>query len=284
MRVSTSLNVYARFVKEYSYNYEGIMDRAIACGFRCFDFSCGNFARIDSFYTAANWRDNVKRIQEYAQKRDVEFFQSHASMTPDDHALIRKSIEAAALVGASWTVLHPWELPGMEKEDRIARNVEIIRPFAEFARKHNIGLAIENMAKTMYWYGEKVSTEGFCDADELIPLVDQLNAEFGNVGVCWDTGHANLSMESQYEDIIKLGQRLKVTHIADNKSQGDDHMPPFYGTTDFGAIMKALKEIEYQGTFNFETHYFTNGLPDELVDEGVKLLYRIGRFVCKEEE
>lgn len=278
MRISTSLNI----LRQVSPSYIDVISAGVDAGFKCFDMNvCDYVNDKDSFYMSENWRDELKKIKEFADKNGVDFFQSHAHMITkaniDHDYYIKKSIEAAQIAGVKWTVMHTWDTED-EYEILLNKNIELFRPYIEYAKERNVGIAIENAPERIYWFGEEIHGV-FRTADELMPLVDTLNSEFGNVGVCWDTGHANLTMKSQYEDIIKLGKRLKVTHIADNSLQYDDHLPPFYGYTDFRAIMKALKEIGYEGTFNFETHNFTNKLPTELVGDAARFMYKIGEYI-----
>ncbi|MBO5198675.1 MAG: sugar phosphate isomerase/epimerase [Lachnospiraceae bacterium] len=283
MKLSTSLNVYS----DAYCSYEEMLLRASKCGFTCFDFNPGG--RV--FYNSENWRENTRRIKEYADSLGVAFTQSHvycfnypAPADADFH--IRKTIEAASIAGVPWAVMHPFFTGKEDRMEVLEENIRIFEPYIEYAKSLNVGIAIENMYKRIYWFGETVTWTGerkeretFTRSDDLICLVDALNAKYGNVGVCWDTGHAHLSMDSQYEDIVKLGSRLKVLHIADNAGQADEHLPSFYGYVNWKEIMRALDAIDYQGTFNFEVHNFTRGLPDELKDDAVRLLYKIGEYV-----
>lgn len=287
MKISTSLNVM-HGIK--SNDYKECILRANKCGFKYFDFNPCDFNKGETFYTDDNWRENIKEIKEYADSLGVTFYQSHGEMTDmrnkDNDESVKKSIEAAAIAGVKWTVLHPitdkTEIQTDECNERMEENIRILTPFVEYAKSLGVGIAVENTPKRIYWYGEEIKESGFYTADELITLCDELNKKFGNVGICWDTGHANLSADNQYDELIKIGKRLKVMHIADNYNQQDDHMPPFYGTTDFKRIVSALKKIGYDGTFNFETHKFTMGLPDALIDDAVSFLYKIGEYICRE--
>ena len=290
MELSTSLNVYGSVGKragkaDYKL-YCDILKRASDCGFKCFDFNPSDYKSYESFYSDENWRENIKKIKEYADSIGVEFTQSHAYMfllpEPQDMDFqMRKSIEAASIAGVPWVVIHPWVTGLSEPKEIMAENIKRFEPYIEYAKSLGVGIAIENVPKRIYWFGEEIEQEMFFYADHLIELVDNLNEKYGNVGICWDTGHAFLSMKSQYDDIVKLGSRLKVLHIADNDSQYDDHTAPFMGYIDWAEIKKALCDIDYKGTFNFEVHNYTRGLPDELLDDGVKMLYKIGDYIIK---
>ncbi len=281
MKVSTSLNIFGAFSEK---PYTELIQMGVEAGFKCFDLNVADYKRKgDNFYNTENWRDEMKKIKEFADSTGVEFFQSHADISSSDFDdetndyNMRKSIEAAALVGVKWTVMHPYDI-GKTDEERARINIEKLRPYVEYAKNLGVGIAVENTPRQLYWYDEH-HLGYFYHAEHLIPIVDTLNNEFGNVGICWDTGHANLAMESQYDDLIKVGKRLKVLHVADNSCQTDDHLPPFLGYTNFKEIMKALKEIGYEGTFNFETHNFCNKMPEVLVIDAAKMLYKIGDYI-----
>ncbi|MBO5198670.1 MAG: sugar phosphate isomerase/epimerase [Lachnospiraceae bacterium] len=287
MELSTSLNIYFG-VKS---RYEDFLLRAKNCGFKCFDFNPSDYSFAGTFYSAENWRENIRHIKEYADSIGVAFTQSHAAFvswpeTEDTKARLKKSIEAASIAEVPWVVMHPFFTDQGSKEEILKENITIFEPYIAYAKSLNVGIAIENMYKRVYhfgkpidWAGKDMGLEVFSRSEDLIAIVDVLNAKYGNVGICWDTGHARLSMDSQYEDIVKIGSRLKVVHMADNDAQGDDHMPACYGTVNWKEIMQALDAIGYSGTFNFETHAFTKGLPDELKDDAVKLLYKIGNYI-----
>ena len=88
----------------------------------------------------------------------------------------------------------------------------------------------------------------------LARLCDSVNAK--NVGICWDTGHANIMEHEQPQDeaIRFLGKRIKCTHIHNNfKNYTDLHQPPDTGNIDWDQVMKAFREIGYDGPFTLET-------------------------------
>ncbi|MCL5271632.1 MAG: sugar phosphate isomerase/epimerase [bacterium] len=74
-----------------------------------------------------------------------------------------------------------------------------------------------------------------------------------NLGICLDTGHLNLAGGGFADFIRGAGGRLKALHVADNLGIKDDHMLPYgKGTVPWDEVMRALKEIDYAGLFNFE--------------------------------
>ncbi len=275
MNISTSLNLYTSIGQ----SFEEKIIRAKKCGFRYLDFNITDYYGYkDSLYTQSNWKDWLKSVKEFADKEQVIFYQSHGLMYEAfktdrysnclDEAL--RSIEAAKIMDVKWVVFHPVDY-GPPKEF-LKNNYEQLSPIVDYAEKLNIGIAIENIPRKLsniyHEYGYK--------SDHLKEIKESLG---GKVGFCWDTGHANLTSKEQKNEILKLGKDLKVLHIADNFGYSDDHMPPFYGDADWKDIMTGLRGLNYDGTFNFETHNFTKGLPDELIDYAVSYLFKIGEYI-----
>ena len=60
-----------------------------------------------------------------------------------------------------------------------------------------------------------------------------------------------------------MGNEIRALHIHDNRYSCDLHLPPYYGIINWSEFKKALKDIEFSGTFSFET------LPPDKLPEGV---------------
>ncbi|MBQ8813862.1 MAG: sugar phosphate isomerase/epimerase [Lachnospiraceae bacterium] len=98
--------------------------------------------------------------------------------------------------------------------------------------------------------------EGTCSvADEAIAYIDRFNALAGKecFGLCLDTGHLNLLGKNQAAYIRALGKRIKALHVHDNNGVDDEHRAPYTGTIIWKDVIGALKEVGYEGVFNFET-------------------------------
>ncbi len=102
------------------------------------------------------------------------------------------------------------------------------------------------------------------------------------VGICWDTGHAQVSGHDQRAAIESLGSRLKALHIQENDGGSDDHLLPF-ATVRNGVkwhdVAQALGAIGYGGAFVFETRNAFDAVPDELFDDHLQLAVKIARYI-----
>ena len=215
-----------------------------------------------------HWRELSKRddpdrefaaLSRLASSLGVTVAQTHGVTFPvcGEEAVVRdgldrglRSIEWCAAVGVRLYVFHPGTAPCDESEDDLKRvrdaNVEVVGRLSEAARKVGMKIALENMVDA-FTGGRRHF--GATPA-ELIWLAEQTDPE--NVGICWDTGHGHLQRLDQGKAIRALGDRLIATHVADNDTSRDQHLLPFEGTIDWKAVLDALRDIGYEGTFNLE--------------------------------
>jgi len=144
------------------------------------------------------------------------------------------------------------------------------------AGKLDVGIAIENTADIFQMEGG--AGRSYCSVPaELIELVDSFDDNM--VGICWDTGHANMQHLDQGKAIRAIGRRLKATHIQDNDGRSDQHLLPFCGNIDWTAIMNALKAIPYEGDLTYEIHNSVRPLPDALRDSALRLAADVGHYL-----
>ena len=68
-----------------------------------------------------------------------------------------------------------------------------------------------------------------------------------------------------------MGKRLVTTHIHDNHSGRDLHLPPFFGKVEWEKVMPYLGSIGYDGPLSLEL--LRSSFPDGLVRETLRFLY-----------
>ena len=159
-----------------------------------------------------------------------------------------RGIRAAKIAGADCAAIHPRTFPTANYDpDREYDNARtFLQPFCEYAHRENVQLAVEIMRGAGASAPARLRRFG-TDTEQLIRLVDELDE-----GICWDTGHANISLQMQRRSLLKIGSRLKMVHINDNFAEDDIHLAPFLGRIDWQETMSALREIGYAGSLNLE--------------------------------
>ena len=202
------------------------------------------------------------------------FFNDYHSLNKKElyEQRIIKSIELASKIGVKWIVIHIGtflnEDSKYDVKKSISENIIYLNKFVEYGIKNNIKIAIEN--------GTNLTNEVTPSIDELINIVDYFNNIYNKevMGICFDFGHANVAKLNIYEEIKKIGNRLKVTHIHDNYGS-DTHSFPFDGNIDWRLVSRALEEINYCGELTLEVRYKDNIFNEELINETYLLLSNI---------
>ena len=191
----------------------------------------------------------------------------------DYESKVAKSMAIADRMGIEWGVIHGidyCEILGVSLEESIRLNVELFKRLQDKVRPKTLGLAFENIMRCE-----------FASADVLVAICEEAS-RYGKVGVCWDTGHANLSEGvDQGESIRRLGKWLKCLHIHDNHGRFDEHILPMMGVIDWKSIMSALRDIGYERDFVYESAQPTKHLPadDILRRELIKYSVTLGNYM-----
>ena len=176
--------------------------------------------------------------------------------------LLENRIKFCSVVGGDALVIHP---PSSEYRrdllsQRLKRSLyvfEWVRPLCEDL---GIVLAIENCYPT--------------DEEVLKFYFERYPPEF--IGFCFDSGHAHVN--KNFDQLLKLVERLKVLHLHDNKGERDDHQPPFWGTIDWRRVIRWIKDNRYKKPINFEiTHnpQFFSGNMHEYLKYSVDAIKRL---------
>lgn len=248
------------------------------------------FSAPNKMLAQENWKDLIAKYKRAADTLGISFPQTHGNtlsgMQWDDPEyreeaghqwmLNYRAIEASAMLGAEWMVMHPTNFPHdplYSRKKALDANLAYLAPFIEAAKKAGIGIAVENMVD----FGGKRRRYCGGDPDELIELVDTINDP--DVGICIDTGHAHLSGIDVGAFIRLVGKRLKCTHIDDNRRDGDTHLPPYFGTSNWADIMKAFDDAGYEGDFSFELS--GQHFPANARDTWCKFIYDLGMDLIK---
>lgn len=118
-------------------------------------------------------------------------------------------------------------------------HVDAVSKVAEIAKQYGFRLAIENHANTMTPH-----------TDSVIRLCEEVEAD--NIGANLDTVWAYLQREYLPWSIYKYNERLYHVHMRDGDGLAAYNLPVGYGNTDWEAVIKALKDIHYDGYLSLE--------------------------------
>jgi len=259
---------------------EEAVERLHKIGWRWLELSDEHWRKLAG---RPNPTSQFRRMRGLLEKLGVSVPQMHGPMfnvceperkrVVENVKLTKQVFKWAAAMGVKWVVLHPGSAPMADDEEEAEAVRECnLRWFGELldaAKGAGVGIAVENACD-----GDGQGRRVFGSVpSELLWLVRSLDPE--RMGICWDTGHAHLQRLDQYRAIKALGRHIVATHIADNHQNTDEHLFPFEGTVDWGAVVRGLREIGYSGLFNMEVGGDTAKIPLPLREEKLRYALRL---------
>lgn len=225
-------------------------------GFRVFDLSLYDINYKGSMFLEKGdgWKKEIEAVGVMAEKLGYSFVISHSpsgqyfgSVENRENLILstKRSIEACGMLGIKDTVVHSVMMPKATPTEFMKENKKFNQLFFEDMEKHGVNVLIENSAD--------IDTPGYylrfgAEMREYIEFVDH-----PMLFACWDTGHAHMRDDDQYKSIVTIGDLLHGVHIADNYGNADNHTAPYFGSCNFDPILQGLKDIDFKGTFNFES-------------------------------
>ncbi len=230
---------------------------------------------IEEFYTDAHDKAYYENLKKYANSKGVSIIQAHAPFGRDfinEEEFINRisrGMERASWLGAPMIVIHPCNHLDYKEagyEMMFEYNYNFYKSLVPYAEEFDIKIAIENIGGSI--------TE---KADALVELHKELNNPVFTV--CFDVGHGNVIGEDPARMIKIIGAIIGCTHIHDNDGSRDGHTLPFYGTTDWEAVMKAFAEVDYKGELNYEASGFIRDVPEALYSEGAVYMAKVGHYL-----
>lgn len=224
------------------------------CGYQYSELSDEHAAVLLS--RSGDPKETGRAFKSFADAHHVSFLQGHLLLKIklcDERFPVMETLKTwfdlFEAIGIKNAVLHcddMSERPELTMDEVRERNMDVLLRLTEVLKGRELTICLENLR------GRPGSARAYpVGADELLWQIDRVGDE--NLGICLDTGHLNLTLRDQAAFIRKAGRHLKALHIADNDESGDQHLMPFgKGNVDWMEVIGALKEIGYDGLFNFE--------------------------------
>lgn len=269
MKTSTEINSIARII-----GAQKAVEQVAKAGFDAWDFSMFRMTNKDKVNKVLmdnphplggkNYLVHARELKKIGLDNGICCNQSHApfpSDFPGMEPLLFRSIECTAEAGGEICVIHPCN-------DRSAeQNAEMYEKLIPFAKDCGVKIATENMWNRA---PDRSIIRAACSGPEdFCRHIDILN---GEIVACLDIGHAEMRTlnTSAVELIYALGHRLQALHIHDNDCLNDSHQLPFSMDIDFVPIVKALKDIGYDGYFTLEASAYLKDFEPQNVPYGVQ--------------
>jgi sugar phosphate isomerase/epimerase len=147
-------------------------------------------------------------------------------------------------------LIHYWNTTGFDEINR--KSIEQLAELCRYADQSGIVVTIENLP---VFKGKTASSNFYSTVDELLNIIRSLALQnITNIGICFDTGHANLGGIDISDGIMKAGPYLKQLHLNDNMGdiQGDMHLICGEGNIQWDKVINSLDNIAFAGPVTFE--------------------------------
>lgn len=225
-----------------------------------------------------------KDFGEFARAHGVEIPQGHlwiaAQICVDSEEKIRilkDWLDLFEAIGIKAAVLHCDRIttePDISCENRISRNVDVLKKLCSYIEGKDIQISLETLRSDFPLAGS---------AEELLRIIELVGSD--RLGICLDTGHFNACKDNDQEKfILATGKYLNALHVNDNDKSADQHLIPFappFGKNgvNWTAVMRALKQVGYDGLFNYEVPGESCGYSLEVRNIKIQHIKRISEYL-----
>ncbi|MFH0964325.1 MAG: sugar phosphate isomerase/epimerase [Planctomycetota bacterium] len=231
-------------------------------------------------------------LRKFAADRGVRIAQGHFIMTRDgapgvdiveqacaDEKLFHEQLERLArwveLFAATGIEAGVYHAGGKElrklgwSADRIlARRLAGVERMRDHAKGTRVRICLENLEEIGATY------------EAMRPLVEPFREE--EVGVCLDTGHANMGGGDCAEFVRRAGKRLRALHVHDSIGSDNDHVLPYSrGTINWKTFLAALRETRYEGVWSWELPGETMWCPLDVRLMKLDYVRRLGEWMVE---
>ena len=233
-------------------------------------------------------RKKAEEIRALADKYHIELYSVACalhwkySLTSSDAAvrkkakeIVRKELECASWLGCDTILVVPgavaaYDIPQAGENPEIVsyetcyeRAMEWIGELKEDAAKYGICIGLENVANMFL-----LSPIEFRD------FIDKVGSFF--VGSYFDVG--NVVYIGHPDDWIRtLGSRIRKIHVKDVDRRTNTDLAMLSGDTDYPAVMKALRDIGYDGWLTAEVPMYPHS-PEQSIISTYNAMRRILEF------
>jgi sugar phosphate isomerase/epimerase len=174
---------------------------------------------------------------------------------------VKRGLEVAELLPFRFLVLHLGEREDRWDERALEHALTAVEHLQAFARPLGVRLLLENIQNEV------------TEPKHLAEIVRV--GHFDQVGVCFDTGHANL-MGGVSGALEELKTLIASTHLHDNGGNKDAHLWPGDGTVDWKVAMAELKDVPNGPAALLEIHYTLGETPEHVSEKAAAAFGRLG--------
>jgi sugar phosphate isomerase/epimerase len=227
-------------------------------------------------------RSEIRDLAQWFRSNPTEAFSMHAPMYSD--------LEMGRGGAPSVNVIHPEKSRRIDAMDEIKRALEVAEqiPFRFLIihlgeredtwspRSLEFSLtALEHLRAFASPLGvrllvENIPNEVTCPAN----IIEILNTgHFTDIGVCLDVGHAHIG-DGVTAALAELKDRIRSSHLHDNKGDRDAHLWPGDGTINWDEVFDGLTTAPQTPAGVLEIHYAFEESPETIMQKAAKTFER----------
>ncbi len=254
-------------------------------GYSCTDYNMSSTESVIYTSSQKDSDDMLLHEKQLALQAGIEIIQAHGPWRwpPVDSTeegrsermeKMKKSIRAASILGCKNWVVHPLMPYGISEvnteNSQKTRdiNISFMKELLKTAKEYDVTICLENMPMQDF---------SLAKPEAILKFVETINDE--HFKACLDTGHVSVFNDLNLGDEVRrLGDKLRVLHVHDNKLNSDLHMMPYFGIIDWSEFALALKDINFDGCFSLET-IPPRKLSNDIFEDMCKLLLKIAKEI-----
>jgi sugar phosphate isomerase/epimerase len=193
-------------------------------------------------------REHIKELGDWFRTEGVEFHSMHSPMYMSNELKaggrplnivdldkpsridamdeIKRAVEVAEYLPFRFLIQHIGKSDEFDDPRKFENALSSVEHLRAFCRQLGITLLLENIPNDL------------ATPERLSELLKALH--YPDLGICFDTGHAHM-MSSVHQALGVLENRVRSTHVHDNRGDKDAHLWPGEGTIDWADTMQALR-------------------------------------------
>ena len=183
-----------------------------------------------------------------------------------------RTFRACRAVGCHHLIFHPLRQPGRVETPEFRQkiheyNVRWFQDLLKAAEDNDVIINLENTFDSHHVQMPGDPPYPYTRAEDMLALARDIGGD--HVGICLDTGHANISAQNIPAMIRAFGKKLTTVHLNDNYGlispvYEDLHLFPGSGRIGWDEVFEALKEVHFEGTYNVEPVAELRRMPDRV--------------------
>ena len=173
---------------------------------------------------------------------------------------IKRALEVAERIPLRYAVVHLGERHDTWSPRSLEHSLTALEHLRAFASPLGVRLNVENILN---------------EVTAPAHLLEILNTgHFTDIGICFDSGHANVS-SSVASVLSELKGQIRSAHLHDNQGEKDEHLWPGDGTIDWPAAMTELLSAPKLEAGVLEIHYGLEDSPDAVIAKARQVFERL---------